>query len=141
MIRVFLEQAVGIAAILGILYWWTGLPEGTGLQVAISFGLLFASLAAFGFLARRGIRNFRQLPPLGTLAWLAALGYFLVALRTAYSLVWWVPEVQGFTAQAFSMTARFGLAYLAVTAGWTGLLRAIASGIPRSSQASTAGRP
>ncbi len=141
MIRVFLEQAAGIAAILGVLYWWTGLPEATGLQVALSFAVLLVSIAAFVLLARRGIRALRPASPLGIPGWIGVILAFLMGLRFVTWIVWWVPETGSFGAQAASMVLRFGLGYFVAVAAWAGLLRAIASGMPRSSQESTAGRP
>lgn len=141
MIRVMAEQAVGIAAILAVLYWWTGLPEATALQVALSFAVLAACAAGFIVLAVRGVRRLRPVSPVGIAGWLGTLLAFAMGLRFATWIAWWVPQTSGFTLQAASMVLRFGLGYFVAVASWAGLLRAIASGIPRSSQESTAARP
>lgn len=141
MSRVFATQFAGIAVILCLFYWWTGLPEATGAQVAISLAVLVVGLAGLAGLAALGVRGFRPTPAGGIMVWLTALGGFAIALRFAYWIIWWVPGATSFGGQAFSFAIRFGLAYLAVVGAWTMVLRAIASGMPRSSQASTEARP
>jgi hypothetical protein len=141
MIRAFALQCAGIAAILAVLYWWTGLPESTGIQLAASALVLTACLAGLGFLAIIGVRALRPAEPVGLPGWIAAVVFFVIALRFAYWIIWWVPAAAGFGAQVASMAVRFSLAYLFAVAGWTALLRAIASGIPRSTHPSTAPRP
>ncbi len=141
MIRVLAEQSVGMAAILAVLYWWTGLPEATGAQVALSFAVLAICAAGFILLAMRGVRLLRPVERMGITGWVGALLGFAMGLRFITWIIWWVPETSGFGTQAASMVLRFGIGYFAAVAAWAGLLRAIASGRPRSSQSSSAARP
>lgn len=124
MTRTFVEQAVGIAAVLGLFYYWTGMPEGSGGEVALSALLLVAALVIFALLARRGLLQLRSATP-AKLPWPAHLVLFPMALGFAYWIVWWVPVLSSFGAQASSMVLRFAAGYLVVVAGWLGLLRAV----------------
>ncbi len=139
--RIFLEQSVGTAVVLALLYWWTGLPEGSVGELALSSLLLVASVGAFFWLALRAVRSMSASEAPGAMGIAIRAVGFALALVFAYWIVWWVPAFDSLAAQAASMVTRFTLGYLAAVAGWLGLLRAIPAGRPRSSQVSTAGRP
>jgi hypothetical protein len=138
MARIYLEQALGIAAALWAFYRWTGMPEGSGGEVALSALALLASVGLLVFCAWRGYRQLRSQPPGGP-AWPIHLLLFPLSLGFAYWIAWWVPQLEGYGAQLASMLVRFALGYVVAVAGWVGLLRAVAGARSRPSTVAAGG--
>lgn len=125
--RTFIEQAIGLAAI-GVLSWfWLGIAESSILVLMASVLLFLLIVAGLVLLARRALC---QLTGRWHIAWL--LGF-----PVAWLLVKWVPGFQSFTGQAASMIVRFTLAYLLFLVGWVTLLSWIPFGRPASTQDNT----
>lgn len=133
--RLLLEQALGLAAIGGLAYWWLGWPEGSVPQLLVSVLAIAIMLAGTVALALRGRSLVTGQRKLGAVIGLVVCGIAAIALIN------WVPGVSGFRAQATSIALRFGAAYLLFVVAWVSLLALTSGGNPRSTQESTAARP
>lgn len=118
-----LEQAVGLAALGVVWYWWLGIAESSTLRFLLSLLVLAAIVGGLWLLVRRG--RARLSGPLAGPALVAAL-LFAMSLAAAYYLIWWVPEVSGLRAQTASVAVRFGAAFLLVVTFWANLLGSMA---------------
>mgnify|MGYP000876579219 CR=1 FL=1 len=129
--RTFLEQALGLAGLGAVTWFWLGIAESNTLVLMASVLLFLLIVAGLVWLARRALY---QLTERWHIAWL--LGF-----PVAWLLVQWVPGFQSFTTQAASMIVRFALAYLLFVVGWVTLLSWIPFGRPASTQDNTAVLP
>jgi len=130
-VRTAIEQAIGLATLGALVWFWLGLAESSTLVLMGSVLLFFLIVAGLVLLVRRGLRQLTQRWPI---AW-------LLGVPVAWLLVTWVPGFQSFTGQAASLAVRFALAYLLLVAGWVTLLSWIPFGKPVSTQDNTAVPP
>ncbi|MEZ5403312.1 MAG: hypothetical protein R2729_26770 [Bryobacteraceae bacterium] len=124
------EQALGFAAIGGVFWWWLGFPESGTAALLLSIAALVLMIAGVVALVRRARAKLAGAPANGSDG-IVSLMLLIAALAAAYYLVWWVPDLTGFGAQAVSMAIRWGVAYLAVLLAWLNLLGATSPG-PRT---------
>jgi hypothetical protein len=120
--RLIVEQVLGHAALAALLYWWLGYAESGIPQLLLSLVCVVLLIAGTVFLAVRARGQLRATVPSAPVTTVIAVLLLPAALAVGYLLVWWVPQVEGFTAQALSMVARWGLAYLLVLLAWLNLL-------------------
>lgn len=94
------------------------LPRAAAVAVAVLLLPLASQVAGEGF---RGFLRAAAYRPLGAWQYYAAIVVLAaVGIWAPYRLIWWIPSVNGLTAQAGSMGVRFLAAYiLAVTAWFT----------------------
>ncbi|MBM3795456.1 MAG: hypothetical protein FJW31_15645 [Acidobacteria bacterium] len=119
------EQALGLAGLSVIFYWWLGVAETSMGQFVVSALGFLVLLAGVWWLVRRGrARVAAEAPAGGTGERIGALILLGLCAFAAYHLVWWVPGVEGMRGQLASMVARFGAALLLVVTGWANLLGA-----------------
>ncbi len=129
--RTAIEQAIGLAALGALVWFWLGLAESSTLVLMGSAALSLLIVAGLVLMVRRGLQ---QLTERWHIAW-------LLGVPVAWLLVHWVPGFQSFTGQAASLAIRFAVAYLLFVAGWVTLLSWIPFGKPVSTQDSTAVLP
>lgn len=116
----WLVETLLLAIVLASVYGWLALPVARWWHIAshVAVALLVAGLI---YLALRLMR--RKLAG-GTSAlkepafWLATLLWVLVGLWLPYRLIWWVPALDGFNAQAISAALRFLVAGTLFTGAW-----------------------
>lgn len=118
------EQALGLAALGAIFYWWLGVAETSMGQFVISALGLLVLLAGVWWLVRRGRVRVAAESAAGASERLGAVVLLGLCGFAAYHLVWWVPGVEGMRAQIASLVVRFGAAFLLVVTAWANLLGA-----------------
>ena len=127
--KLVVEQTLGLALLLSMAYWWTGLPEGSIPQVILSVAVLLIVVGGIAALTWRAVRHFRATgPPPSAAQAGVALAALAASIFLGRWLIGWVPGVEGFGLQAASMVLRFGIAYLAVVLSWLHLVRVAARG-------------
>ena len=82
-----------------------------------------STVAAAGLKPARMFRSCRLLKRGSYWVWLCVLGFAGIYLPC--KLVWWIPEVDSLSKQAWSAGLRFGLAYALLVSAWVALLLVI----------------
>ncbi len=113
----FLICLLLVAAVSVALLWLAAWRPSTQLGVAaLALALLplISQAAGGGFSARVALRIPGQWRywNIGVVIFVLAGAYF------PYRLIWWIPEVGSFAAQAASVIVRFGLAYVLAVTAW-----------------------
>ena len=134
--RLIAEQLV-CYAVLGYLAWlWLGMPVARWWNIAalaISAILWFVALCLAGRRAAVALRRDSHKPPVPQrVALCTALG--ALGALASYTLINWVPALEGLTAQAVSFALRFGLAYFLLIFCWLLIASLTAGGKPVSTQ-------
>lgn len=117
MTRRMLWAVPGHLALLGVFFWWTGIPDATRGQVWLSALVALAWFAAFAFLQRE-IFHGATWAAAGRPKFWAAVVLFAASCVAAKLIANWLPNVAGLGWQLTSMILRFGLAWLLVNAAW-----------------------
>jgi hypothetical protein len=112
---------VGHAALLGVFFWWLGIPDAKPSQVAMSAGTALAWVAAVLLLERFLFRGAKWSKALSSPRFWAAVALFAASLVVARLLIFWIPAMPGLGWQLFSVTLRFGLAWALINAAWLGI--------------------
>ena len=113
-----------LGLVLGLVYGWLALPVAKWWHLALH---VVVGLAIVG-LVYLAIRLMRRKVAGGRAAvkepafWAAVVVWVVVGLWLPYRLIWWVPAVDGMTAQAFSAGLRFVLAAGVFTKAWMWLV-------------------
>ena len=115
-----LEQAVGLAALGGVWYWWLGIAESNTGRLVLSLAVLILLLAGTWLLVRRG--RARLAADAGESSPVVAVLLLAMSFAAAYWLIWWIPEIAGLRAQMASVAVRFGAAFALVVTFWANLL-------------------
>ena len=121
-----------VARIFNAILWvvrWAVLPA-----------YLLPEISAVAALGWQGFRRTSHRVP-GWLYWIEVPILLLCLIRVPLWLFYWVPEVNGFTMQAASFTARIAAAYLLFGVSWLVLAFVTSRGKPRPAQSSTADSP
>lgn len=132
------EQALGLAGLAAIFYWWLGVAETSMGQFVLSALGLVALLAGVWWLVRRGRTRVAAESAGGMSERIGAIVLFALCGFAAYHLVWWVPGVEGMRAQLASMVARFVTAFLLVVTAWANVLGAFRPGAASADKQATA---
>lgn len=99
------------------------LPRAAAIAVAVLLLPLASQVAADGF---SGFVRTGAWRPLGTWQYYAVVAVLAaVGIWAPYRLIWWVPNVNGLTAQAGSMGLRFLVAYLLAVTAWFTMTAAV----------------
>jgi hypothetical protein len=125
----WLVETLLLGAVLGAAYGWLALPVAQWWHIALHVvvGSLILGLVYLAIrLVRRKVAGGRSAVKEPAF-WVAVLLWLVVGLWLPYRLIWWVPSVDGMTAQAFSAGLRFVLAAGVFTKGWMWL---VACGAP-----------
>lgn len=88
-----------------------------------------STVAATGLKISRVARSFRLLQQPQYWLWYCALAF--VGVYLPYELIWWIPDVDSLTAQAWSAGLRFCAAYIVVISAWVALLLVIGDRLSR----------
>jgi hypothetical protein len=88
-----------------------------------------STVAAAGLKPRRMLHSLRVLKRLAYWLWFWAL--MQIGAYIPYKLVWWIPDLSTLTKQAWSMGARFVLAYLFLITAWVALLLVVGSQVEK----------
>jgi len=88
-----------------------------------------STVAAAGLKAGPMARSWRLLRHIRYWLWFCVLAYFAVDLP--YKLVWWIPDVNSLSAQAWSAGLRFALAYALLISAWVALLLVIGDALAK----------
>jgi hypothetical protein len=128
-------------------WWWQKLPAlrfgspRTVFHTAqwvlwIVMGLLPAiwlpvgsTVAASGLKVRRMTRSLRLLTQLQYWLWYCGLAF--VGVYVPYRLIWWIPDLDTLSGQAWSAGLRFAAAYVIVASAWVALLLVIGDRLSR----------
>jgi hypothetical protein len=119
----------GHLVLLGVFFWWTGIPDATRSQVLLSAAAAIAWLAAFVILQRKIFEGAKWEAVRQPKLW-AAIVLFAASLIAANLIANWLPNVAGLGWQLASMALRFGLAWLLINAAWCAI--AWQAGLPPS---------
>ena len=117
MMRRMLWAVPGHAVLLGVFFWWTGIPDATRSQVLLSSAVAVAWLVAFAFVQRKIFRDSKW-AALGKPKFYAAVALLAASLVAANLIANWLPNVTGLGWQLASVVLRFGLAWLLINAAW-----------------------
>lgn len=117
MTRRMLWAVPGHLVLLGVFFWWTGIPDATRGQVLLSATVAAVWLAAFAFLQSRIFAGSKRQALKRPKFW-AAMALFLSSLAAANHMVHWIPNVSGLGWQLSSMILRFALAWLLINTAW-----------------------
>ena len=114
----WLEETLLLAAVLAGIYGWLGLPVASAwlLGLHVLAGLAIVAVVVFGCLLSRrmGSADWRGAVRGGPF-WLAVGLCLIAGFAIPYWLVWWIPNLEGMTAQAISALVRFAAAGLLFT--------------------------
>lgn len=117
MTRRMLWAVPGHLALLGVFFWWTGIPDATRTQVLLSLAVAVVWLAAFALLQRKIFAGARRDALTRPKLW-AAIALFVASLVAANLITNWIPNVSGLAWQLTSVVLRFGLAWLLINTAW-----------------------
>jgi len=88
-----------------------------------------STVAATGLKPKRMMHSLRLLKRPAYRLWFFAL--LLIGVYLPYKLVWWIPDLSTLTKQAWSMSARFALAYILLITAWVALLLVVGSRVEK----------
>lgn len=107
---------IGLALVAGLAWWWLSMPVATTLHLVMLGGVALAAIALAAFLLWRAFTVFRTTAASGWRAlaspafWVALVVAAVTGAALPWSLVKWVPEIDGLWAQAASMLFRWTVA-------------------------------
>lgn len=88
-----------------------------------------STVSAAGLKPKPMARSWRLLGRVQYWLWFCVLA--LVAVYLPYKLIWWIPEVNSLSAQAWSAGLRFALAYALLISAWVALLLVIGDALDK----------
>ncbi len=123
MMNHFWLACAGHGLLAWLFFWWTGRPDETAGQVALSFAVAVGWLAFLVLLERRLFAGSRWMAALARWPFWASVLLFGAACFTAWLILSWIPKVSGLTMQLFSLAARLTLGWALVNLAWVNIAR------------------